>query len=144
VARIDRNRLDGSTFPLISTVQTRFDDIDVLGHVNNAAAAVILQEARVALNRAVRLAEIQADLRVVVAALSIEYAGEMYHPEPIEVSTGVLMIGRTSVTIGQFARQGGRAALYAETVLVMTDSAGPAAMAQSLRDAYEGFLIRPE
>jgi acyl-CoA thioester hydrolase len=110
--------------------------------VNNAAAAVILQEARVELNRVARLIDTRGGLRAVVAALSIEYAGEMHHPEPIEVGVGVLAIGRSSVTIGQLARQGGRPTLYAETVLVMTGAAGPAAMPQALRDAYEGLLIQ--
>jgi acyl-CoA thioester hydrolase len=144
VPRIDRQRLDGAAFPVTATIQTRFDDIDSQGHVNNAAAAVILQEARVELNRAARLVDTRDGLRVVVAALSIEYAGEMHHPEPIEVGVGVLAIGRSSVTIGQLARQGGRPTLYAETVLVMTDADGPAAMPQALRDAYEGLMIRSQ
>jgi acyl-CoA thioester hydrolase len=143
VARIDRRRLEGAAFPVTTTIQTRFDDIDAQGHVNNAAAAVILQEARVALNHAARAQELSPDLRPVVAALSIEYAGEMYHPNSIEVSTGILAVGRSSVTVGQMARQGDHITLYAETVLVMLDSAGPAAMPDDLRAAYEGLLIRP-
>lgn len=142
MARIDRKRLDEAVFPVITTIQTRYDDIDAQGHVNNAAAAVLLQEGRVGLNRAARLLELRGDLRPVVAALSIEYAGEMHHPEPIEISSGVLAIGRSSVTIGQLARQGGRPTLYAETVLVMTGADGPAAMPEPMRAAYESVLIR--
>lgn len=142
MARIDRKRLDEAVFPVITTIQTRYDDIDAQGHVNNAAAAVLLQEGRVGLNRAARLLELRGDLRPVVAALSIEYAGEMHHPEPIEISSGVLAIGRSSVTIGQLARQGGRPTLYAETVLVMTGTDGPAAMPEPMRAAYESVLIR--
>jgi acyl-CoA thioester hydrolase len=144
VARIDRRRLDRAVFPATITIPTRFDDIDALGHVNNAAAAVILQEARVALNQVAVVGEKRDALRPVVAALSIEYAGEMHFPEPIEVATGVLAIGRTSVTIGQLARQGGRATLYAETVLVMTDGAGTVALPAPLRAAYERLLIQSQ
>ena len=143
MARIDRQRLDGAAFPVTSTIQTRFSDVDMQGHINNAAAAVILQEARVGLNRTAGFSEIREGLRPVVAALSIEYAGEMHHHAPIEVSTGVLSIGRTSVVLAQLARQDGRATLYGETVLVMTDSDGPAAIPPALRDAYERVLIRP-
>ena len=142
MARIDRKRLDEAAFPLVMTVPTRFDDLDAQGHVNNAAAAVILQEARTSVNRTARLAEVAPGFRAMVAALQIEYAGEMYHPQPIEVSTGVLAIGRTSLTIGQVARQDGRPTLYAETVLVVADASGPAAVPEALRAAYEALLIR--
>lgn len=142
MARIDRKRLDDGAFPILAKIPMRFTDLDVQGHVNNAASAVILQEARVAFNKAAGLVSRLEGLRPVVAALSIEYADEMYPPEPIEVRTGVLAIGRTSVTIGQVARQGGRATLYAETVLVLIDTAGPAAISGSIREAYEGLLIR--
>lgn len=143
MARIDRQRLDGAAFPVTNTIQTRFSDVDMQGHINNAAAAVILQEARVGLNRTAGFSEIREGLRPVVAALNIEYAGEMHHHAPVEVSTGVLSIGRTSVVVAQLARQDGRATLYGETVLVMTDSAGPAAIPPTLRDAFERVLIRP-
>lgn len=144
MARIDRERLAAAAFPLTTTIQTRFDDIDSQGHVNNAAAAVILQEARVALNQAARLMDVRGAVRPVVAALSIEYAAEMHHPAPIEVASGILKIGRTSVTIGQVARQEGRPSLYAETVLVMLGPDGPAEIPPAVRTAYETLLIRPQ
>ena len=142
MARIDRQRLDTATFPVTSAIQTRFTDLDTQGHVNNAAAAVILQEARVALNRTAGFSEIRAGLRPVVAALHIEYVDEMHHHAPVEVSTGLLAIGRTSVVVGQKARQEGRTTLYAETVLVMTTADGPTEIPPALRDAYAGVLIR--
>ena len=144
MARIDRERLDGGVFPLAMEIQTRFADIDAQGHVNNAAAAVILQEARVGLNQASQLIDFRSDVRPVVAALSIEYAAEMFHGAPIEVLSGVLKVGRTSVTIGQLARQNGRPSLYGETVLVALGPEGPAEIPPALRDAYEKLLIRPQ
>lgn len=41
-SRIDRERLDAVDFPIRVDVPIRFNDLDVLGHVNNTAAAVIL------------------------------------------------------------------------------------------------------
>ena len=144
MARIDRQRLDSAVFPVTSPIQTRFDDVDVQGHVNNAAAAVILQEARVAMNRTAGFSEVKEGLRPVVASLRIEYVGEMHYHSPVEVSTGLLSIGRTSVVVAQRACQDGRPTLYAETVLVMTTSDGPTAIPPSLRSAYEQVLIRAE
>ena len=144
MARIDRSRLDGAAFPTSVTVATRFSDIDVLGHVNNAAAAVLLQEARAGLNRQAGYSEVREGLRPVVASLTIEYAGEMHHPAPVVIETGVLSVGRTSLVVGQIGRQDGRVTLYAETVLVMTDGKRPTPIPDSLRAAYERALIRPE
>ena len=48
--RIDRKRFDAASFPVRFEITTRFDDLDMQGHVNNAAAVVILQEARANFN----------------------------------------------------------------------------------------------
>ena len=141
--RIDRRRLETSTFPTVIDIQSRFSDLDVQGHINNVAAAELLQEGRVQFNRAMRMSSIGAGLRSVVAALCIEYVEEMRDGIPVTISTGVLSIGRTSVTVGQVAGQMGRTTLYAETVLVLTDSNGPVVIPDSLRAAYEGALITP-
>lgn len=143
MARIDRRRLDGAAFPTTMTVATRFSDVDAQGHINNAAAAVLLQEARAGLNRSAGYSELREGLRPVVASLTIEYAEEMHHPAPVEIETGVLSVGRSSLVVGQVGRQGDRITLYAETVLVMTNSQGPTAIPDSLRAAYERVMIRP-
>lgn len=143
MARIDRGRLDGAAFPMTMTVPTRFSDVDVQGHVNNAAAAVLLQEARTGLNRQAGFSDLRAGLRPVVAALTIEYAGEMHHPGPVEISTGVLQIGRSSIVVGQLGRQDGRPTLYAETVLVITNGEGPTPIPNDLRAGYQRMMIRP-
>ena len=78
---------------------------------------------------------------MMVAALSVEYAGENYHPGLVTVSTGVLAVGRTSFTLGQVARQNGRSTLYAQAVMVLADANGPAPIPDILRTAYERFLI---
>ena len=141
MGRIDRRRLDAATLPVTFDVPTRFDDVDMQGHVNNAAAVVILQEARANFNVIAGLREHMEGLRMMVAALSVEYAGENYHPGLVTVSTGVLAMGRTSFTLGQVARQNGRSTLYAQAVMVLADANGPAPIPDILRTAYERFLI---
>jgi acyl-CoA thioester hydrolase len=141
MARIDRARLDAATFPVTMAVPTRYADIDIQGHVNNVAAAVILQEARVQFNTTAGLKMELGGLRVMVAAIAIEYAGEMHHPDPVEVGTAIVAMGRTSLTIAQVARQNGRTALYAETVLVLADADGPAPIPAGLREAYGRLML---
>lgn len=141
MARIDRARLDGGRFRVVDLVPTRYDDVDTQGHVNNAAAVVILQEGRSGFNRTAGIAALLRDSRLLVAALRVEYAGEIYHPGMIEISTGVLSLGRSSVTIGQVARQSGASRLYSEAVMVFADRDGPVPLPEPLREAYAGLMI---
>ncbi len=141
MVRIDRKRLNAATLPVSFDIPIRFDDLDTQGHVNNVAAVLLLQEARANFNILAGLHELRGTLRVMVAALSAEYAGEMHYPGVVTVHTGVLALGRTSYTLGQAARQNGRSTLYAQAVLVMADADGPAPIPEALRSAYERYLI---
>ncbi len=142
LARIDRAALDNANFPAAVTIPTRFADLDLQGHVNNAAVPVILQEARVDFNTAVDMRGQLGGLRPMVAGITIEYAAELTHPGEIEILTGVSKIGRTSFTIQQVARQRGSTAIYAETTLVIADATGAAALPEGLRCNLEALLLR--
>ena len=141
MARIDRKRLDAATYAVSLDVPTRYDDVDMQGHVNNAAAVVILQEARANFNVQAGMREHLAGYRMMVAGLTVEYAGENHHPGIVTVSTGVLAVGRTSFTLGQVARQNGRSTLYAQATMVMADANGPAPIPDAMRAAYQRLMI---
>jgi len=140
-SRIDRQHFDAIDFPIRVEVPIRFDDLDVLGHVNNAAAAAILQEGRVAFNQSAALPSLGSGLRPVVAGLRIEFALELHYPGVIEVCTGIVSIGRTSFTMAQVGRQDGRGALYGEVTLVITGANGPAPIPDELRTAIQQLRV---
>ena len=141
MARLDRARMDAAAFPVTCNVATRYTDLDPQGHVNNASVAVLLQEARGKMEEAAGTLEFFREHRSVVASLSIEYTAELFFPDPVEVSTGVLHLGRSSVTMGQVARQRGRTAAYAEIVLVFADENGPKPIPERMRESYERMRI---
>lgn len=143
MSRIDRSRLDGAHFPVVEQVPTRWADLDMQGHVNNAVTVVILQEGRVKFNRVAGLPSTLGDLRAMVVGISVEYAAEMYHPDIIEVHTGILAIGRTSFTVGQVMRQRGRTAVYAQSSMVMANALGAAPLPDEFRAALEALRIEP-
>jgi len=130
--RIDRARLQREAFPFRCEIATRFSDLDVLGHVNNVAAASILMEARNRFIHHCKLFETERT-QLVVASSLIEYAADLLHPEPIEVYVGVLELGRSSLRLGQIAVQNGRVGLYAEIVQVTRDAQGATPMPESWR-----------
>jgi acyl-CoA thioester hydrolase len=142
--RLDRRRLDAASFPVRIEIATRFDDLDLQGHVNNVAVAVILQEARGRFNQQFIAGLLGTGRGMVVGSLFIDYAAEMYAPDPVDVRTGVLDIGRSSFTLGQVARQRGRTTAYAEVAMVITGSEGATPIPDAARNALQAARIVPE
>lgn len=138
--RIDRTRLDTGTFPYRFEIGTRFSDMDKVGHVNNVAVADLLQEGR---NRFIHALDLMGAARssLVVAALNVEFAGDLYHPAPVEIAVGVLEIGRSSYRIGEVIRQHGRIAVYAEVVQVARNEGGATSLPEAWRPLLERALV---
>jgi acyl-CoA thioester hydrolase len=142
MARIDRARLDKGVFPHRCEVATRWSDLDQLGHVNNVAAALILQEGRYRFVIHTGLPFDTPDRhQLVVASSHIEYAADLLSPQPIEVSTGVLEMGRTSFRLAHLARQAERTGIYAEIVQVVRNAQGPAPIPDEWRSRLERMMI---
>jgi len=138
--RIDRSRLERSAFPQHYEIGTRFSDMDKVGHINNVAIADLLQEARNRFFHGIGLLR-AAPGSMVVAAISIEFAADLFHPEPAEISVGVLEIGRSSFRIAEIIQQKGHTAVYAEVVQVARGSAGAAAFPEPWRPLLEQARI---
>ena len=141
MVRLDRQRLQNATFAEKVEIATRFDDLDVQGHVNNVAVAVLFQEARGKFNKGHLSAFLGNGRGLVVGSLHIDYVGTMHYPDPVEIETGVLEIGRTSYLLGQVARQGGRVAAFAEVILVMTENGRATPIPEEVRSVLEEALI---
>ncbi len=138
--RIDRTRLQPGNFPFCYQMQTRFDDLDLVGHVNNVAIAAIFQEGR---NRFINAYDLMktASCSVVVATMNIEFAADLFHPDPVEVSVGLLEVGRSSFRFGQMTQQNGRITAYAEVVLVARDNTGSVALPDAWRPILGRMMI---
>lgn len=132
--RIDRARLEAASFPSILMLPIRFEDLDVLRHVNNVSVIALLQEGRVHFSSEMALPPLGDGLRTVVGAMNVEYAGEMIFPGLVEVRSGILAIGRTSYTFAQMIRQNGQSTVYSYVTMVITDAAGPAAIPEDYRE----------
>jgi acyl-CoA thioesterase FadM len=66
---------------------------------------------------------------------------DLVSPDPVEVSTGLVEIGRTSFGLGQIARQGHGIGLYAEIVQVLRDAQGPPAIPTDWRNKLESMTV---
>ena len=142
MTRLDRALLDRGVYPHDCTIGTRVSDLDHLGHINNVAAAELLQEARYRFLTAAGFFISAAQRpQLVVAAALIEYSADLFVSEPVQVRTGILGVGRSSFRMGQVACQGSRTGLYAEIVEVARDEAGATPIPDSWRARLESLLI---
>lgn len=137
-------RLQLETYPLVTTVPSRFQDLDPLGHINNVAIGAFYEEGRGGLNRQAFPLELRKahGLRMVIADVHIAYLDEAFYPSDLVVGSGILRIGGSSYTIGQALFQDGRCIGSSEAVLVNTDGKRPAAIPDEARSALEQMMIK--
>lgn len=135
-------RLDPSAYPAPLEVQTRFGDLDPLGHLNNVALARCYEEGRVRFSTTFSARDLWgAGGRVVVARVAIDYLAEAFYPMPLQVFTGVSRVGGSSYGFGQLLMQDGKPVGLAETVLVYTAAGRSAPLPDAFRDALSSRRI---
>ena len=118
-------RLDPASYPKHETKQTRFQDLDTMGHLNNVAFASLFEDARVRMNqqlgRVHRGKMAEGSFRAVVARNEINYLAEGSFPEDVEISLGIGRIGNRSFEMLAAAFQSGACIATCDTTIVMTD-----------------------
>jgi acyl-CoA thioester hydrolase len=136
--RLDRAFFEHATFPCEMVLPVRFDELDVLAHVNNAAAIAMMQEARIAFYHMMSLPSAGEGVKTVVAGLTVEFLREITYPGEVRIGTGIVGIGRTAYTFVQALRHKGALAVCAKTVMVVTNELGtirvPSALKAALRE----------
>jgi acyl-CoA thioester hydrolase len=98
------------------TVQLRWSDPDVLGHVNHARALSLLEDARLAMGDG-------AGSGVILARLEVDYLRQLYYRvgERLLVRTVVTRLGTKSFTVRQELVQDDQVAIRADAVMVAFD-----------------------
>ena len=104
---------------LTTRIQTRFADLDPLGHVNNVAYVVYMETARVrfmhehggTLRGSVLVARVECDYRHEVPSSTLE----------IDVTVQVASVGRTSLVVEHELRDGETLVARGRVVLVAVD-----------------------
>lgn len=128
-------------------VTTRWADIDVYGHMNNARYFEIIDT--VVNNHLARATG--TDIRAleaigVVAEVGCRYFAEVGYPDPVDVGVVVERVGRSSVVyrVGLFQGDGDAAAAEGRFVHVYVDNTDPARptveMPAVIRDAVTPLL----
>ena len=144
MAKPESWRLDAASYPVMAPFQTRFQDMDVNGHLNNVAFAALFESARVIVNRvASPHADRPANERTMVAAVTINYLAEWRFPGDVEIATGVGGIGTSSWTLVQAMFQSGRCIATCDTVVVCRTDDQAKPLRPALRADLETILVHP-
>lgn len=127
-------------FRYFCPLATRWGDVDMMGHVNNAKYITYDEQARTDY-----LAERQAAAGLtgrhfILARIACDFLEQLHHPSQIEYGMRVLKIGRTSMTTQGAIFVGDRCHSRTEGVLVWFDYQAqqvmpvPEILRQSIRD----------
>jgi acyl-CoA thioester hydrolase len=122
----------------------RFSDVDMQGHVNNLALAVLAENSRSTFLREAIFPIIDRDAFMLVSVkLTLEFHREVNYPGVVDVGTGLQRIGTSSIEFAQGLFSDGDRAATATTVLVQIakDSRRPAPWTAEVRAALSKWLI---
>ncbi len=112
-------RLDLAAYPVILESDTRFQDMDINGHLNNVAFAALFENARVQLHRKAQpWVERPANERSMVASVEINYLREGNFPAPVTIGSGIGRIGNSSWVVVQAMFQKGACIATCDSVIV--------------------------
>jgi acyl-CoA thioester hydrolase len=80
-------------------IAVRFNDFDLLGHVNNAVYLTYCEVARFAYLEAVTGDLRQSDLNLILAHISIDYRRPIGWGEPVQIAARTVSVGSKSFTM---------------------------------------------
>ena len=130
-------RLDPAAYPHHDTIQTRFQDLDVLGHINNVAWAALFETGRVRFFRLLNGSSPGRN-RGLVANVEINYLAEGHFPGDIEMASAIGQIGTRSWQALTLAMQDGKPMATCDVTIV---TAGEG-IDPEFRAALEKWLVR--
>jgi acyl-CoA thioester hydrolase len=142
--RFDPARLDAANYPYATSVETRFQDLDPLGHINNVAMAALFENGRVRFNRELL---VERKRRVVgerwlIARVEVNYLAEGHFPDPITVASGIGRIGTSSWDIVSAAYQNGACIGLCDTTIVKTNADGSSPIGDEFRSELESYRFQ--
>jgi acyl-CoA thioester hydrolase len=136
-----------TSFAAWTRIPLRYSDQDPLGHVNNGALPMSLEQARVELVYPLMRTHAVPTLELVLARTLIDYLHELTYPGIIEVGSRISRVGTKSFTTahGIFKAGSDRAVGTSECVLVFFDTETRRAVAPPapLRAALVALMEAP-
>jgi acyl-CoA thioester hydrolase len=116
-----QKQLPLSAFPYVTFDKVRYGDTDRQGHVNNAVFASFFETGRVELLYQPSHQFLSDDCSFVVAKTTLELLAEIQWPGQVDIGTGIVRIGNSSLMIAANLYQQGRLVATSETMVVQVN-----------------------
>ena len=106
-------------FKFIINLETRWNDMDCIGHVNNAIFLTYIETARVKLIEKLGFFE----LPIIMASIKIDYVNQLKYPSIMEIGQKISRLGNSSFDIltGIYNKDSGELITISTTTLVCYD-----------------------
>ncbi|HEY9093023.1 acyl-CoA thioesterase [Parasphingorhabdus sp.] len=141
MSKYENWQLSKASYPFSTITQTRFGDMDLLGHINNVAMAGLFENGRVRFNHSLGMAHLGEGERWLIAAVQINYIREAHFPDDAEICSGISRIGNSSWDILSAAFQKDKCVATCTTTLVQTDKQGSKPIGADLRAGLEKYMV---
>src|SRR3546814_19306778 len=89
MAKPDSWRLEMENYPFQVSIDTRYQDLDVMGHVNNVAMAGMFETGRIRFHRSLGRNPRDQGVSWLVAAVNIAYVNEAHFPVHVTINSGL-------------------------------------------------------
>jgi acyl-CoA thioester hydrolase len=124
-------------------METRFGDLDINMHLNNVALVGIMEDGRVRFQRASGFTIARAGMAAMVASFGIEFLGQAWYPQELDMYVAVARVGRTSFVLYQLLLQEERIVSFAQSVIVCVADHQPAAIPAAFIAGIDEWMLRP-
>jgi len=139
----DKRLQDRSIYPHWCTDTVRFSDQDAAGHVNNVAICAYLETARLTFMRDMGMMAPREDgLRGISAGMTVSFLAESHWPGTVELGTGVLRIGASSITVASAAFKDDLCIAAAEMTVVRLKGKTPHPLGEGFRAALDKYRLK--
>lgn len=130
---------------IITEVQTRFSDFDMLGHLNNVVYAQLMDLGKTDYFARLSGGKIDwNDVTLVLANLNINYLAQSLYGEPLRVLTEVESVGNKSLTLHQQVVNAATAEVKADAKAVMVNIDLKAGVTMPITDDWRERIARFE
>lgn len=136
--------LDLKDFPLQSVDKIRYSDTDRQGHVNNGTFASYLETGRVELLYSPSITILSNKISFVIVNLHLNFLKEILWPGQVEIGTGIIKIGNSSVKIYQKIFQNDQCVADAESTIVQVENSTgkPSLITEETRNVLQQYLLK--
>ncbi len=125
------------------TISPRFFETDALGHINNTVIPVWFEKAREPVFRLFTPDLNVNNWKLIIARISVDFLGEIFYGEDVEIHTGLAKIGNSSMTIRQEVWQKGECQARGDAIMIHYDygKSQSVTIPDSVRAQLEKVLI---